>query len=164
MPPGRALATARGTVAAVRAQAKDRGGRAARAVTALALGGAAALHAAWACGSTWPAADRDALADLVVGRRPFPSRRDTAAVAVALGAATVVVAAPPRTGRAAPWHRRARRAIGVVLLARGAAGLVLVATGAYPTADIYRRWDTRLYSPLCLALGLGALRSSQDSS
>jgi len=134
-----------------------------RGVTALALGGAAALHAAWASGSTWPAADSDALADLVVGRRPFPSARDTAVVAVLLGAATVVIAAPAREGRhAGRWHRRARQAVGIAMLGRGVAGLALVATGAYSTTEIYRRWDTRLYSPLCIALGVSALAAAAD--
>jgi hypothetical protein len=139
-----------------------RGNPAIRIATTLGLGAAAALHVAWAAGITWPAADSDDLADLVVGKRPFPSPRDTAVVAVLLSAATVIVAAPARDGRRGRWHRRAKSAIGLTMIGRGVAGFVLVPTGVYEAGDLFRRWNAQVYSPLCCALGAGALTTAAN--
>jgi len=127
-------------------------GALARLTATIGLGAAAAVHAAWASGSTWPTDGPDELADLVVGRPPFPSTRDTWVVAALLAGATVTVAAPPSKGRLGPWHRRARASLAAVLFARGAAGLVGSATGLFSTSAAFRRWNLGLYSPLCLVL------------
>lgn len=138
-----------------------------RAVGAVAVGGLAAvalLHAAWARGSTWPAADRRQLTDLVVGRRAssgdggFPDARASWTVAILLSGAAGLTAARaglvPFPGGRTSWPVRV--GTGVVttaLLARGASGLVVSGIDLVPTTPEFRRWNLRLYSPLCLALG-----------
>ncbi len=136
--------------------------------TALALLGAAALHAAWAAGSTWPRSTSDGLADLVVGRRPFPSPAACAAVAgLLVGGAAVtgtVVGDLPALERASPVDPRwPVRALAVVMALRGVAGLVTSGLGLGSPAEEYRRHDLTLYSPLCLALGAGALLASRSA-
>lgn len=121
------------------------------------LGAVTALHGMWARGSTWPAPDRDALADLVVGRRPFPGTGLCWAVTGLLAGATTVTAAHaellPLCGGGA--SRPVRQAAGVVvgvLAIRGATGLVASGLGLGTATPQYRRWDLALYSPLCLGL------------
>ncbi len=140
--------------------------RAAGGAAAGGLAAAAAVHAAWATGSTWPASGPDELADLVVGRRPFPSPALTWGVTGLLGAATGLTAA--RAGLV-PSPRRARRpvrlgadVVAAVLLARGVTGLVSSAAGIGQRTPAFRRWDLRLYSPLCLVLGLLTATSSPE--
>ncbi len=124
----------------------------------------AVLHAAWARGSTWPAADRQQLADLVVGRRAsradggFPDARASWAVAVLLTGAAGLTAAraglvPVPGGRSSWPVRVGTGVVASVLLARGTGGLVVSAVDLVPTTPAFRRWNLRLYSPLCLALG-----------
>lgn len=111
------------------------------------------LHVVWATGSTWPADDRDKLADLVLGHRPLPSTFLTWLVAALLAAATAV------TGRATLGDSPSRavrlgaRAVGATLLVRGAGGLIVSGADLEGATPEYRRLDLRLYSPLCLALG-----------
>ncbi len=128
--------------------------------TALGLGSAAVLHAWWAAGSTWPRRNADELADLVVGKRPFPSARDTWAVAGLLAGATGSIAA--RAGLFAvptglqPLVGLSTRVVSGALLARGGGGLVVNALGVGDVTDEFRYYDVRVFSPLCLALGAGA--------
>ena len=136
------------------------------------LAGAGALHALWASGSTWPAADAAELADVVVGRAregterrdgdtgppPLPARAPTLAVAGLLGAASVLTAGAsgllPLPGRRSEdLARLGARVASGVLLARGTGGLVVSSTGLVPTTERFRRWNLRLYSPLCVGLG-----------
>lgn len=138
------------------------------AAAAVALAGAAAVHAAWAAGSTFPAADRTALAELVVGRPPFPSAGLTAAVATALAAAAAVIGeraihSTPRPGRWEALSGAAAWAVSGALLVRGVGGLVWGAAGATPGAEPFRYWDLRLYSPLCVLIGLGAASVARRS-
>ncbi|WP_083908498.1 DUF3995 domain-containing protein [Ilumatobacter coccineus] len=127
--------------------------------TVAGLGAAGALHALWASGSTWPRDSSDELADLVVGTRPFPSPPATWAVTgLVAGGAWLVLAADGRVP--APISVRLTRlgAAGVAgaLALRGAGGLVAGATRLIDVTDEFRRWDLRVYSPLCLALAAGA--------
>jgi hypothetical protein len=129
------------------------------AVTAAAsLFGLAALHAAWGAGSAWPLADRDALADAVIGAAQVPPPAACFAVSGALAAAGTLVAGWPGD------HPAIRRAgvggVVVVLAGRGVLGLAgrtqLVSRSS--VSDRFTRLDRRIYSPLCLALaGLSAL-------
>ena len=127
-------------------------------VATTSLVAASAVHALWAAGSNWPADDRDALADLVSGTRPFPSTGLTAAVAGGLAAGAVVVAC--RAGLLRPAGRNGRLArygtwlIAVAFLVRGGGGLVMSALDLGDLAARYRRWDLILYSPFCIAVGL----------
>jgi hypothetical protein len=118
-----------------------------------AIGG---LHFAWARGSSFPFADRDALADSVVGADAVPSSSASVAVGALLTVASVLVAGLPI------GPRRLRR-LGVatvagVLTVRGVAGLSgrtdLLSPGS--SSPRFRRLDRAFYSPLCLALAAGA--------
>jgi hypothetical protein len=118
------------------------------------------MHVAWALGSPWPAADRDELADLVVGRRPFPSATLTWGVVGLLTTAAGITAAAATTAAPPPWVRVGARGVGSVLLARGVGGLLVSSTQGRDATAAFRRHDLRLYSPLCLALGAAALRAA----
>lgn len=123
------------------------------------LGAAAVLHAAWAIGSPWPAADQDELADLVVGRRPFPSSALTWGVVGLLTTAAGITAAASTTASQRQWVRMGTRGVGTVLLARGVGGLVVSGTQGVEATAAYRHNDMRVYSPLCLVLGTVAMGS-----
>jgi len=126
---------------------------------AVTLTGAAALHGLWASGSTWPTSSADELADLVVGRRPMPGRAACAAVAVLLtGAAVATAHATIGTARSAGGSARRSRTVAAfasaALLARGLGGGVAEAAAIGHSSPEFSRWNRRLYSPLCVALGL----------
>jgi hypothetical protein len=142
------------------------------------LAAAAALHAAWGFGSTWPAQTPRDLARLVVGGDTFPSPSECAAVALLLtGAAGCVLINASRSPARPSSHgadtrqliRRAAR-LGTqitagALLLRGVGGVIVEVFALIPSTEQFRRWDLLLYSPLCIALGagasLGVIRSSQ---
>jgi hypothetical protein len=123
------------------------------------LAGIAALHAAWALGWYWPAGSEQELAEHVLsnGERErldgeLPSPAITGVVALGLGGAAAVV-------RAAAGGTRSRALRGA---AWGVAGIFLVRGLVYPPLDVIGglddtddRLDLAIYSPLCLALGLG---------
>jgi hypothetical protein len=127
----------------------------------LALLGIGLLHAVWTV-SSWPLADRDDFARLVVGVPvdELPSPGMTAAVAVALAVAAVLVAAQARLLPAGPVPARVRRAgvvvVAVVLLLRGGGALVAELAGMEVGPADFVRMDRIVYSPLCLTLGLAA--------
>ncbi|HKJ10749.1 MAG TPA: DUF3995 domain-containing protein [Ornithinimicrobium sp.] len=130
---------------------------AATAIAAGGLAGAAAVHALWASGSTWPAEDYDDLADLVVGRGPFPSRPVTAVVAGLLTTASVlVVLAGTPSAAQSRIVRAGSTTVAIVLLVRGVGGLGWEAVGVGQASEAFRFWDRRLYSPLCISLGVCA--------
>jgi hypothetical protein len=119
-----------------------------------ALGAIAAIHAAWALGWRWPGGTDDALADRVVGAGaelpPEPIVWAVAALLAAGGAAVAAVAA----GRRERFLRAATWTVAGVLTVRGALYIpVDLVDGLRST---YSQLDLALYSPLCLALGLGA--------
>jgi hypothetical protein len=80
-------------------------------------------------------------------------------VAGALTVAATLVADVPRLPRAV--QHLGVTGVAVVLATRGALGLVgrtdVVSPGS--ASSRFRRLDRRMYSPLCLALAVGALRS-----
>ncbi len=118
------------------------------------------LHALWAAGSTWPRRNADELADLVVGKRPFPSARDTSVVAGLLAGAKGSVAARaslvPVPAELQSLVSLSAKVVAGVLLARGVGGLVAGVFGVGNVTDEFRYYDARIYSPLCVALGAGA--------
>ena len=125
--------------------------------------GLASLHVAWAAGSSWPAKDRDALADLMAGRAGglVPAPAACLTVAMLLGCASGLVAGRPQC---LPALRRAGAAgVAIVLGVRGACGLAgrtdLVSPGS--TSPGFRRLDRRYYAPLCLCLAAGAASSAR---
>jgi hypothetical protein len=115
----------------------------------------AAAHAWWAFGRIWPAASEAALARAVIGdgRVRMPPPWQCAAVAGAL----VVVAAWPWVIVARPDSQLAligSVVIGAVFFIRGSAGYSPRWRGHF-TVEPFRTRDFYLYSPLCLALGVG---------
>lgn len=135
----------------------------------LGLGGATVMHGMWARGSSWPAADREQLADLVVGRQPFPGPALTWTVTALLGAATALTAARaelvavPGGGSARPV-RMAANVLAATLLTRGAGGLVVSGLGLGESTPQFRRCDLALYSPLCLGLACAVALASRPGS
>ena len=128
--------------------------RAAGDVAAVGLAGAAAVHLLWASGSSWPAKDYDDLANLVVGRGPFPSRPLTAVAAGLLMTASTIAVAANRPAPAQSWVLRiGPKIVAATLLVRGVGGLAMSALGVGQASEQFRQWDLRLYSPLCIALG-----------
>src|ERR1035438_9414882 len=91
-------------------------------LTAATLVGLAALHVAWGQGSSFPLADRDDLAEAVIGTSIVPGRLPCFGVAAALLVASSVVQNRPR------WPSRLRRlalaGIAGVFCGRGFLGLV----------------------------------------
>jgi len=115
----------------------------------------AAAHAWWAFGRIWPAASEAALARAVIGdgRVRMPPPWQCAAAAGAL----VVVAAWPWVIVARPDSQLVligSVVIGAVFFIRGSAGYSPRWRGHF-TAEPFRTRDFYLYSPFCLALGVG---------
>lgn len=140
--------------------------------TAAGLLAVAALHAVWASGASWPADDPASFARSVVGVNSvdqLPSSAATAGIAVLMaGAAGLllvradVLGARVRGLAEAKLPRRLLAAgsgvVAGVLLLRGIGGLTMHAAGR--TSQVPAEFATRdlwIYSPLCVALGLGAL-------
>jgi len=121
-------------------------------LAAAGLGGLAGLHAVWATGSSWPLADRAALADAVAGRRRLPSTGACLVVAGLLATAAGLVAGRPR--RLPRLRRAGAGGVTATLAVRGALGLAgrtdLISPGAVSAR--FRRLDRQVYSPCCLAL------------
>ena len=118
----------------------------------------AALHVLWAFGGAWGAG----AAIPEIGGRPrfVPSPLATLAVAVALAGAAIVVLARAELilSAAPPWASRwPAAALGAAFVLRSIGDFRLVGLFKSVTGTRFARWDTRLYSPLCLLLGLGAL-------
>jgi hypothetical protein len=114
------------------------------------LAGAAALHVAWGTGSSWPAATRRELADMVAGTDVFPDRSACFTVAAALSVAAGVVA----VGADGPVGRAARACIAGGLAVRGVAGLTGSTRLLVPWTPSPRfvGLDRRVHGPLCLAI------------
>ncbi len=120
--------------------------------------GVAGIHAAWAAGWTWPAASSKELAELVVGESDeFPGTAATLAVAAASTGAALLIgerACVDKPRRLESLSRIGTTTAAGVLLLRGVAGLIPRAVE--DKTPEFQRWNKLLYSPLCIALGLGA--------
>lgn len=121
----------------------------------------AALHLVWVA-SPWPLATRADLARDVVGRPDGSLPRAqfvpaTLAVGVALGVAALLVA-QDGGALASPLSEGIARGgtwvVAAVFGARGVFGLVESSAGLGDHPASYRRLDLRIYSPLCLVLGV----------
>jgi Protein of unknown function (DUF3995) len=115
----------------------------------------AAAHAWWAVGGIWPAASEPALARAVIGdgriRMPPPWLcAGVALVLAALGAWPWVVMRWPDS----QLVLMGSVVIGAVFFIRGTAGYSARWRARF-TAQPFRTRDFYLYSPLCLALGVG---------
>ena len=127
--------------------------------TAVALGTAAAVHVAWGLRVDVPGVDADRMAEAVAGSGPAPGPAACFAVAGALTTAAALLLGAPRSH---PGLVRAGRCgLALALGGRAILGLTgrtdLVAPGE--VTDRFRRWDRRVYTPLCLALTAGTLRA-----
>jgi Protein of unknown function (DUF3995) len=129
------------------------------ALTAIALGGVAALHAIWATGSTFPFANREQLNDAVIGRQTTPSATACLGVAGSLVAASALVGGLPR--RDSRLRRTGVYAVAATLGTRAVLGFAGRTDKVSPgsTSEHFRDNDRRIYSPLCLALACGAANS-----
>jgi hypothetical protein len=128
-----------------------------------ALFGLAGLHAVWGAGYAWPATDRRALADAVIGTRAGPGKGlpDSGmpgpaacfAVSGALAAAGTLAAGWPAR-RWPSLHRLGTCGVAGVLASRGALGLAGQTRVVSPVSESERflRLDRRFYSPACLVL------------
>lgn len=105
----------------------------------------AALHGYWGAGGIWPGRDQHDLAAKVVGPGELPPPAACFGVAAALAGAAGTVLLSPRSRRA----RTGAVAVAGVLLLRGAGGYGFPRTGRS-----FDRLNRRVYSPLCLGLGL----------
>lgn len=115
----------------------------------------AAAHAWWAMGRTWPSANESDLAHAVIGdgRVRMPPPWQCAAVAVVLAAVGVW----PWVVMAWPDSRLVligSVVIGAVFFIRGSAGYGPRWRARFKD-EPFRTRDFYLYSPLCLALGVG---------
>jgi len=133
-----------------------------------ALGAIAAMHVAWALGWRWPGGTDRALAERVVGAgAELPAGPVVWVVAALLGAAATAVAAVG-AGRRERFLRAATWSVAGILIARGALYIPVDLIGGLDS--IFAQLDLALYSPLCVALGLGAAivargpRPSQERS
>ena len=115
----------------------------------------AAAHAWWAVGGIWPAASEAELANAVIGdgRVRMPPPWQCAAVALVLAGVGVwpwVVMAWPDS----PIVLIGSIVIGAAFFLRGSAGYGARWRARF-TAQPFRTRDFYIYSPLCLALGVG---------
>jgi hypothetical protein len=123
------------------------------------LAGIAGVHVAWAAGSSWPLADRAALADAVIGRRGGQVPSPAACLLVAGLLATAAALVGGEGSRGSPPRRIGAGAVVGILAARAGCGLAgrtdILSPGS--CSPRFRELDRRIYSPLCLALATLAL-------
>jgi len=124
-------------------------------VAAAVLGGIGALHVSWARGGCWPYADEgDFRLKLLPPGAPSPGAGATWAVAALLTVAAVLVAGSALGAGHWVFVAGSYGVVGVLAL-RGVGGLVV--SGMIKPRSPFARMDRRLYSPLCVALAVGAL-------
>lgn len=118
----------------------------------------AAVHLAWALGTSWPAKSESELAQLVVGvgeHESMPPRIATGGVALLLIAMAIWI-----LGAGEVLHiplsqsllRHGSWALAALFALRGAGGYVEEHFRPVIRGTPYARWNRILYSPLCLAL------------
>jgi hypothetical protein len=123
----------------------------------LGVGAAAAVHALWGLGSTWPEASAEALARSVVGdgRRRMPPTWQCFAVAVVL--ALLAIWPFVIIGRGdIPVVLALSFAIAGLFIVRGLAGYSPRWRSRFGDEPFATR-DRRYYSPFCLLMGVGYL-------
>lgn len=113
------------------------------------------LHFQWSRGSTWPEASEEALARAVVGdgrtHMPPPIACIAVSAVLALVALWPLCVAVGVTDLPVP---QTSVAIGGVFVGRGFAGFV-PRWRAHFSDEPFATRDKRIYSPLCMVLGLG---------
>ncbi len=123
----------------------------------IALFAVAIAHFSWAIGSTWPIRNEKLLAQTVVGTagiERMPPRLASLAVAIATMAAGIFGLALADHDSGGAWLSAIGALIGLVFLARGVIGYTPWWAALTPEPN-FRFNDRRVYSPLCLVLGVG---------
>jgi len=129
---------------------------------ALVLALLAVLHVYWAFGGTWASAHTVEEDD--EGKpRYAPGFLDTMLVAVALASAALILLVEGGYAFAPPLVRIAVAVIGLVFLARAVGDFRSFGFFKRERGTPFARRDTFVYSPLCLALGLGSLWAALSS-
>jgi len=114
-------------------------------------------HFLWSIGRTWPIRGEKLLAQTVVGTagiERMPPRLASFAVAVCLLAAGIAALALADHDGGGYWLTVAGFGLGLLFLARGIVGYTPWWTAQTPEPN-FRLNDRRVYSPLCLFLGVG---------
>jgi len=116
------------------------------------------VHILWAFGSTWPAQDQKTLARTVTGFKGvehMPPRIASAAVAIAVLAAGTwaLFMSDPAPN---PLLTLGGGVLAFVFLGRGVAGYTKKWRDLTPE-EPFATFDRKLYSPLCLGIGIGFL-------
>ncbi|WFB06074.1 DUF3995 domain-containing protein [Streptomyces sp. LX-29] len=138
--------------------APDRTVRVATTAATGALLAAGALHVVWVF-SPWPLKSWGDFAATLVGvdESQRPSGPETLAVAGVLGTAAglVLTGSRPTSNRwAGSWPVRAGMwTVAGVLGARGLGGFAVSGLSLGDAPAVFRHWDLRLYSPICVTLG-----------
>lgn len=123
----------------------------------IALFAVSLAHFLWSIGRTWPIRDEKLLAQTVVGFKDIermPPRLASLAVSIAALAAGIFALALADHDSGGIWLNLGGFALAAVFLARGVLGFTAWWAQKTPEPN-FRLNDRRVYSPLCLALGLG---------
>jgi len=123
----------------------------------IALLAVATAHFLWSLGSTWPIRNEKLLAQTVVGFRDIermPPRLASLAVAIATLAAGIIALSLADHDSGGFILSLLGLLLAAIFLARGAIGYTAWWAGKTPEPN-FRLNDSRVYSPLCLMLGLG---------
>lgn len=116
-------------------------------------------HFLWSIGRTWPIRDEKLLAQTVVGFKDIermPPRPASFAVCVLTLVAGIAALSLADHTSGGAWLTLLGVALGAIFLARGILGYTTWWQARRPEPS-FRINDSRVYSPLCLALGLGFL-------
>lgn len=125
----------------------------------IALFAVSLAHFLWSIGRTWPIRNEKLLAQTVVGFKDIermPPRLASLAISIATLSAAVYALALADHDSGGIWLDLGGLALAAVFLARGIVGFTAWWAEKTPEPN-FRLNDRRVYSPLCLALGLGFL-------
>lgn len=123
----------------------------------IALASVSLAHFLWAFGRTWPIRNEKLLAQTVVGFKnieKMPPRLASFAVAIGAFAAGVFALALADHDSGGLWLNLVAVALAALFMARGVLGYTGWWAALTPEPN-FRLNDRRVYSPLCILLGLG---------
>jgi hypothetical protein len=123
----------------------------------IALFAIAIAHVLWGFGRTWPLRDEKLLAQTVVGTagvERMPPRLASLGVGIFAMAAGIFALALADHDSGGTWMSIAGIGCGLLFLARGVAGYTGWWAAQTPEPN-FRFNDRRVYSPVCIFLGLG---------
>lgn len=123
----------------------------------IALFAVSIAHFLWAFGRTWPIRDEKLLAQTVVGTagvERMPPRLASLGVAIFAIATGMFALALADHDSGGAWLTVTAAGLAIVFLARGIVGYTSWWAAQTPEPN-FRFNDRRVYSPLCLFLGLG---------